>query len=84
MNNLEFKEFLQKNADPSDRHWNPTDDQLDEIRKLIAEELAAGRKITHSYLKSIISSVSRSSIAAFESVDNSDLNALLSVAIKKN
>lgn len=85
MNNQEFKEFLRKNAHIVDSNWNPTDAQLDEIRVAIQRELDLGHKINYRSLQHIITRITGSArVMIFDSVDNSDLNMLLTSATKKS
>lgn len=85
MNNQQFKDFLRKNAYIVDSSWNPTDAQLDEIRKVIQRELSLGHKINYSGLQHIINRITGSTrVMVFDSVDNSDLNMLLTSATKKS
>jgi len=85
MDNQQFKKFLRENARIVDSNWNPTDAQLDEIRAAIQREIDLGNKINHSSLQHIIIRITGSTrIMVFDSVDNSDLNMLLTSATKKS
>lgn len=78
MNSQEYKELLRKKALISDAKWNPTDNQIKLIQSEIDKYVRSGTTINISILQQIITSVCgpiQSFI--FESVDNSDLNALL-------
>lgn len=81
MNLQEYKELLRKEARISDSKWNPTEIQLNNIKLEIDHRIKSGQKITVSTLQEIITSVCGPvSYIIFESVDNSDLNALLTKA----
>ena len=85
MNNQQFRDFLRENAHIVDSNWDPTDAQLDEIREVIQREIALGHKINYSSLQHIIIRITGSTrIMVFDSVDNSDLNMLLTAATKKS
>lgn len=85
MNNQQFKDFLRENAHIVDSNWNPTDAQLDEIRAAIQKEITLGNKINCSSLQHIITRITGSTrVMIFDSVDNSDLNMLLTSATKKS
>ncbi|MCW2457122.1 UNVERIFIED_ORG: ribosome biogenesis protein Tsr3 [Rahnella aquatilis] len=85
MNNQQFRDFLRQNAHIVDSSWNPTDAQLDEIRAAIQRELALGHKVNYSGLQHIITHITGSTrVMIFDSVDNSDLNMLLTSATKKS
>ncbi|HIF6341967.1 MULTISPECIES: hypothetical protein [Enterobacteriaceae] len=85
MNNQQFRDFLRENAHIVDSKWNPTDAQLDEIRAAIQREIALGHKINYSSLQHIITRITGSArVMIFDSVDNSDLNMLLTSATKKS
>lgn len=78
MNLQEYKELLRKEARISDSKWNPTELQLNKIKLEIDRRIKLGQQITVSTLQQIITVICgpvRHII--FESVDNSDLNALL-------
>ena len=85
MNNQQFRDFLREHARIVDSNWNPTDAQLDEIRAEIQREIALGNKINYSGLQHIIIRITGSTrVMIFDSVDNSDLNMLLTAATKKS
>ena len=65
--------------------WSPTSDQLDAISKEIESEIKVGHKLNVGKIQTIISKHCPSAIfGLFEGTDNSDLNSLLLLAIKKN
>lgn len=85
MTNSQFREFLRSHANIVDKAWNPTDSQLDMIRNAIDRKIKAGEKISYSELQSIVIRICGSfRVMVTSSVDNSDLNALLTSAMKKS
>ena len=81
MNLQEYKEFLREQARITDRTWNPTEPQLKKIQLEIDRYIKSGKKINVGILQQIITSIyGPVSYVIFESVDNSDLNALLALA----
>jgi len=81
MNLQEYKEFLREQARITDRTWNPTEPQLKQIQLEIDRYIKSGKKINVGILQQIITSIyGPISYVIFESVDNSDLNALLALA----
>lgn len=84
MNNTEFKKILREKALIVDNAWNPTDAQLELIRREIIKLTSEGKRIRYTDLQHIVSKFSGSPrVMIFDSVDNSDLNALLIAATKK-
>lgn len=85
MTNSQFKEFLRANANIVDKAWNPTDAQLDLIRNAIDRKIKAGERVSSSELQSVVIRICGSiRVMVTSSVDNSDLNALLTSAMKKS
>ncbi len=65
--------------------WNPTIEQLERIKTEIEDLISRGKRISKNDLSSIVSRNCPGTIlAAFEGADNSDLNALLAIAINKS
>ena len=84
MNNTEFKKILREKALIVDDAWDPTDAQLELIRREIIKLTSEGKRIRYTDLQHIVSKFSGSPrVMIFDSVDNSDLNALLIAATKK-
>ena len=73
--------FAIEQARITDRTWNPTEPQLKQIQLEIDRYIKSGKKINVGILQQIITSIyGPISYVIFESVDNSDLNALLALA----
>jgi len=65
--------------------WNPTESELERIRIEFNNLLARGLKLNIATCHGVISRYCSNVIfRIFEGVDNSDLNALLSQAMKRN
>jgi hypothetical protein len=81
MSNLNFKEILRNQARIVDPKWDPSDEQLDEIRLVIISKIKNGEVISHTELKRIITQITgQVRVMICDSVDNSDLNMLLASA----
>lgn len=77
----EYKELLRKEARILDANWNPTELQLQKIQEEINKYINSGKKINVSTLQHIIISIyGPHRYITLGSVDNSDLNTLLSLA----
>ena len=64
--------------------WTPTREQLDAISNEIENEIRDGQKLNVGKIQSIISRHCPGALfGLFEGTDNSDLNSLLLLAIKK-
>ena len=85
MSNLNFKEILRNQARIVDPKWDPSDEQLDEIRLVIISKIKNGEVISHTELKRIITQITgQVRVMICDSVDNSDLNMLLASATQKD
>jgi hypothetical protein len=82
MRNDLFKQQLEKIC--KIHNWNPTDANLDSIRVEFEILLIQGRELKMRECQDVINKhCSNVTFLTFEGVDNSDLNALLAIAITK-
>lgn len=82
MNISELKKLLASQS--MAQQWSPSDDQVKRIALKIADDVSKGKRITRPHLQGVITEVcGRTTFIINDSVDNSDLNAVLMAAINK-
>lgn len=80
-NNLEF--FLRNNCDLI--NWKPTQQQLFSIKKEIDDAIRNGQRLSKSDCQHIVTKhCGPTEMMIFSSVDNSDLNTLLALAVQRD
>lgn len=66
-------------------NWSPTSSQLNAIQKEIEQAIANGKKLSRSDCQHIVvKHCGSTEMMVLGGVDNSDLNTLLSLAVKKD
>ena len=80
-NNLEF--FLRNHCDLI--NWTPTPQQLVAIKKEINEAIQDGQRLSKSDCQHVVvKHCGPTEMMCFSSVDNSDLNTLLALAVQRD
>ncbi|MCX9515177.1 hypothetical protein IG528_17665 [Vibrio cholerae] len=81
--NKNLEKFLREHCNLI--NWNPTPSQLKAIQKEIEEAIANGERLSRSDCQHIVvKHCGSTEMMLLGSVDNSDLNTLLSLATKKD
>ncbi|ENT6810196.1 TPA: hypothetical protein I7126_23335 [Vibrio vulnificus] len=81
--NKNLEKFLREHCNLI--NWNPTPLQLKAIQKEIEEAIANGKRLSRSDCQHIVvKHCGSTEMMLLDSVDNSDLNTLLSLATKKD
>lgn len=77
-----LKEFLSEIC--GIENWSPTSSQLDAIEKEISEDISLGKRLTRTDCQNIVAKhCGPVRMLMLKGADNSDLNTLLALAIKK-